>query len=281
MDETDGIRRAPTTPEARAFHLLSEIIQEIGEGNVRLDDGTARNIQLNRKPLSPRVAKIVFFLITYAGFLACGVVTAYLATDSKALSTNLGCGLYVPASSSSQSQGALGPFAFQAQLDSAQLAKSCYHATSGANGCHFFVQKSISYTPSDGLCPFVDGMCHENMSSASQFSTGPTDAATVGIHAPKTFQFQRNTTCAPLNGNETYISTSEKNGIYTHTYNYSSTNGFPFTWQTKTRDSNLEWQPRYFVEYVVPTPTGRRIRADDIHSKASSFPDLPTTLYRV
>ena len=281
MDETDGIRRAPTTAEARAFHLLSEIIQEIGEGNVRLDDGTARNVQLNRKPLSPRVAKIVFFLITYAGFLACGVVTAYLATDSKALSTNLGCRLYVPASNSSQSQGALGSFAFQAQLDSAQLAKSCYHTTSGANGCNFFVQKSISYAPSDSPCPFVDGMCHKNMSSASQFSAGPTDAATVGIHAPKTFQFQRNTTYAPLNGNETYISTSEKDGIYTHTYNYGSTNGFPFTWQIKTRDSNLEWQPRYLVECVVAIPSGRRIRADDINSKAPSFPDLPTTLYRV
>ena len=274
------MRRAPTAPEARAFHLLSEIIQEIGEGSHRLDDGTAPDIQLNREPLSPRVAKIIFFLITYAGFLACGVATAYLATDSKALSTNLACGLYVPASNSSQSQGALGPFAFQAQLDSAQLAKSCYHTTSGANGCNFFVQKSISYTPSDGPCPFVDGMCHENMSSALQLSTGPTDAAMVGIHAPETFQFQRNTTCAPLNGNETYISTSKNDGIYTHTYNYGSSNGFPFTWQKKTRDSNLEWQARYLVEYVVHIPSGRRVRADDIHSKAPSFQDLPMTRYR-
>ncbi len=254
-DEADGARRAPMAPEARALHIFSETIQEIRheriEGRLRLDGNTAPDIRPHRKPLSPRVVKIILFIITYVGFLACGVVTAYLATDSKALSRNSGCGLYVSASNSSQSQGALGPFAFQAQLDSAQLAESCYHTTSGADGCNFFVQQSISYTPSDGWCPFIDGMFHENMSSASHFSTGPTDAATVGMHAPKTFQFQRNTTCAPLNGNQTYISTSAKYGIYTHTYNYGSSNGFPFTWQMRTHDSNLEWQPRYLVEYVL------------------------------
>ena len=276
----NGERRARTAPEAIAFHLLSDIIQERREGRLRLDDDTTSNVRPNGKPVLRKVIKIILLVMTYAGFLACGVVTAYLATDSKAISTNSGCGIYIPASNSSQSQHALGPFAFQAQLDSAQLVESCYHTTSGASGCDFFVQQSIPYTPSDGPCPFTDGMCHENMSSAAQFSTGPVDASTVGIHAPHTFQFQRNTTCVPLNGNETYISTSEKDGIYTHTYNYGSRNGFPFTWQTKTHDSNLEWQPHYLVEYVVHLPSGCGTRADEINYIGLSFQDLHTTLYR-
>jgi len=256
-DGANGVERAPTTPEGIATQRVLEIIQDRREGSIRLDDdddNMAPNVRRNKQPLSRTIVKIIFLVVTYAGFLALGVVTAYLATDSKALSTNSGCGLYVPASNSSQSQHSLGPFAFQAQLDSAQLVESCYRTTSGADGCNFFVQQSIPYTSSDGPCPFVDGLCHENMSSASYFSTGPTDAAMVGINAPQTFQFQSNTTCVPLNGNETYISTSEKDGFYTHTYNYGSRNGFPFTWQMKTRDSNLEWQPHYLVEYYVPIP---------------------------
>lgn len=197
------MRRAPTAPLTMAFHILSEAIQEGNEGRLRLGNDTAPHARQNRKPLLPVVVKITtLLLIPYAGFLACGIITAYLTTDSKALSTNMGCGLYVPASNSLQSQNALvGPFVFQGQLDSVQLAESCYHTTSRANGCSFFVQQSTPYTSSDGPCPFVDVMCPENVSSTARFSTGPTDAATVGIHAPQTLQLQRYTTCVPLNGN--------------------------------------------------------------------------------
>ena len=272
-----GVRKDPTAPETIAFHLLSETVDEIiqrrKEGRIQLN---TPNVLRNRKPLLRPIMEIILLITTYAGFLACGVVTAYLATDSKALSTNSKCGLYVPSSNLSQSQDVLGPFAFQAQLDSAKLAESCYDTESGANDCNFFVQQSIPYTPSDDPCPFVDGMCHENMSSASQFSTGPIDAATVGINAPRTWQFQRNTTCVPLNRNETYITTSEKDGIYTHTYNYGSSNGLPFTWQTKTQGSNLEWQAHYLVRCVSLQPSGHETRVDNIHLIALFSQDLRT-----
>ncbi len=249
-----GVRegeRARTAPEAIAFHKLSEMIQSWREGRIQLD---GPNGPQNRPPVARTVLLAVLLIATFAGFLTCGVVTAYLATDSKALSSSSRCGLYVPAPNGSQVEHAMGPFAFQAQLDSSQLAENCYDKASGADGCNFFVQQSIPYTHSDAACPFPDGMCHENMSSASHFSTGPIDAAAVGVHAPQTFEFQRNTTCVPLNGNETYISTTGTNGTYTHTYNYGSSNGLPFTWQTTTHDSNLEWQPYYLVKYIPPLP---------------------------
>lgn len=225
----DGGRRA---------HELSEMIQARREGRSRLGNP---NDPQNRTHVARTVLVVVLLVATFAAFLTCGVVTAYLATDSKALSSDSRCGLYVPASNGSQIGNEMGPFAFQAQLDSAQLAETCYKKASGADGCKYFVQQSIPYTPSDVPCPFPDGMCHENMPSASYFSTGPIDAAAVGVHAPRTFEFERNTTCVPLNGNGTYISTTGENGTYTHTYSYGFSNGLPFIRQTMTHDSNLKW----------------------------------------
>lgn len=263
---THEVKRGPTAPEAIGFYLLTETIQERREGRVRLNGNTASSIRQKKEPLWRTIIKIASFLITFVGFLICGVVTALLATDSKALSSNSDCGVYVLASNSSQSQDSLDSFAFQAQLDSAQLAQSCYHTTSQADGCNFFTQQKIPYTTSDGPCPFAEGMCHENMSSASQFSTGPTDATALGIHAPRTFQFQRNTTCVPLNDNKTYISTTEKDGIFTHTYYYGSKNDIPFTWQAKTYDSNLDLQGHYLLEYVVCIYFRCNTKINDFHS---------------
>lgn len=174
----NGVRKAPTSPEAKARYVLLDNVQDIKHRR----EGRARQ-RHTRNPWRTFV-KFLLLLATYAGSLACGVFTAYLATDSKALLINPNCGLYVPASHSSQSQGALSTFAFQAQLESAQLAEPCYHATSGADGCNFFVQESIPYTSSAVPCPSIYGMCHEGTLPAIQFSTGSIDVATIGVNAP-------------------------------------------------------------------------------------------------
>ena len=96
--EAKEVRRAPMAPLTMAFHILSEAIQEGNEGRLQLGDDTAPHARQNRKPLPPVVVKITLLLIPFAGFLACGVVAAYLSTDSKALSNNPARRLYVPAS---------------------------------------------------------------------------------------------------------------------------------------------------------------------------------------
>lgn len=242
-------------PEGFAVLALMDLLKIWKEGRIQLppDDpmvANRANILRNRAFVRSKLFEFGLMGLTYAGFLISGVLTAYLATDSIALSNNPDCGVYSN-DNFSEVSAAMSPFAFQAQVDSAQLAENCFNKPHRVDGCNYFVQQSIPYKRKNTTCPFAESVCH-NTSSAIYFSTGAVDAATIGVHTSRTFQFQRETTCAPLNNNDSFISVTLEDGVYTIQYRYGSWLGGPYTMQTKTWESNLDWQAHYLVESVFP-----------------------------
>ena len=136
------------TRESRAFHELSHIVNERRHGRIRLD-GLA---EPHERPLSKRfwgpVARLLTFVVTYIAILICGIFTAGLATDSKALSNNYLCGIWLPTTTSE-----FTPPAIQAQLDSADLFERCYFKEKGQDGCNYFAQQFHLRSSYQGALP--------------------------------------------------------------------------------------------------------------------------------
>ena len=252
----------PTLPEerdaleSRGWHLLIEILHDLRSGAVQLPGAG----QLNTGPfkhIGSRLLKVAGYYGTYIGILVCGIVTAGLATDSTALSTIPSCGVYMPSKNTTGPSTALQmsiPYETSAQIYSAKYAHDCYHTYNGADGCNFFIKRSINYTTThNASCPFTDYMCHGGASSAVAFTTGPVNARSIGINAPKTYEFKRDTTCSPLNMNESFIQLSKSSSEYTFSYHYGSGDSFgDHSWETKTYGSDIGRSPSYLVGYVRP-----------------------------
>lgn len=65
-------------------------------------------------------------------------------------------------------------------------------------------------------------MCRLGPQGAITFTTGPTPASALGINAKPSLQFERSTTCAPVNMNETYMTHRvwKLDNCTTHTFRY-------------------------------------------------------------
>ncbi len=183
--------------------------------------------------------KILVLAVSLVGILACGTLTARLATDSAALSAHPDCGIYENPVNASYQAG-LRLVRFDAEYESAQLAEKCYDAGEGADGCGFFSQRSIPYSTTDAPCPFRDQtMCIDGGSRIVRFSTGPVDARAVGINTPLTMQFSRDTTCSPIVVNETFVEAKNLNGSLVYYYYYggvTATGAYPLTHITMNPD---------------------------------------------
>ena len=162
----DNHNEEPTL-EGLAWYMFCALWNRIWPGAITLP-GAAR--------LNLRGRNVAFFLMggvvlasTYIAVLVFGVMTAWLATGTTALSASPGCGLYVPASNADR-YTITRSYEFETQLASANLAKDCYSADLGADGCNFFLQQSIPYdTEHNASCPFPDDMCHFGRSGAIKF----------------------------------------------------------------------------------------------------------------
>jgi hypothetical protein len=172
-------------------------------------------------------------ILYYIAAVVCGVFTANLASNSAMLSNSPQCGIYLPAAMLAPSGIPLDwhtsvlPYAYEAELDSANWAKNCYGDSDSKDGCNFFVQPQIPYmVVENASCPFDDEMCYYGANSGIRFYTPPISAASLGINAPRTFQIQRTTECAPLNRNETFIQTTKNGSSIIFRYYY----GESWTW---------------------------------------------------
>lgn len=237
---------APTEPATLAFHHLATAMDEGSQRQIQLQGNGPATARWYTQEFWKAILKVGLLVGTYIGFIICAICTAYLASDSKALSSDGKCGIYIPSANSTPAQDLQGPYAFHAQLDSAQLVVECYHAPPGADGCNFFVEERIQHKNKSVPCPFPGGMCHGD--TAFQFTTGAVGAAALGIHTSCSFESMRETACAPLNGNSTFILASEEDGVSTQTYHYGPRGGNSFTWQNQVYTSNLDLQAHYLVE---------------------------------
>lgn len=85
-----------------------------------------------------------------------------------------------------------------------------------------------------------------------KFYTPPVSARVLRVNGPKMYEFQRNTTCSPLNMNETFIQLHRDKDEYHFSYYYGPVmrtgNG---TWQTNAYGAKLGQSPSYLVGYVT------------------------------
>ncbi len=161
------------TPDAILWHQFLDWRHEQQHGAIVLGSQESDIRMVKRREAFGMALKMLLLTVSYVGILACGSLTARLATDSKALSTHPDCGLYENPTNVSDQAG-LKPESFNAESESAQFAESCFHAEDGADGCGFFLQQSIPYSISDAPCPFQDvTMCLDEGSHIIHFSPRP------------------------------------------------------------------------------------------------------------
>lgn len=162
-----------------------------------------------RRSLLSIATNVVLLALSYVGILAFGTLTARLATEGTALSNHPDCGIYDTPTSLSDKVGlrAMNLMKMLTESDSAKLAEKCFHAKPGSDGCNFFLQPSISYVQSNAECPFRDhNICLGKGSHVVRFSTGPIRAnSALGLNAPISLEFARETTCSPLVTDSQYV----------------------------------------------------------------------------
>lgn len=185
-------------------------------------------------------------------FVVCSVLLSGLSSGHIALSTSPNGGLWLP---NNQTNGEDAfetsvPFDFRAQSESSKYARVCYNGGRAEDGCDTFIQQALDYSVNDtAACPFETSMCFGGPDSALEMSTGPVSARAIGINTPDPIEFERTTTCSPLNMNATYITAVEEDGVHTYSYNYGQTNGGSgnITWESKSHQDVAELTPGYSV----------------------------------
>ena len=246
--------------EGKGWHTFLEALRKSKPGDIQLPTDTSPSDADTREIEGKRWKLFWLFLVSisyfgfYIGVLICGISTAGLGTDSTALSASPKCGVHrPPLGDPALSLNLSTPYEFRTELDSALWAQRCYHAEEGADGCNSFLQQSIPYTTKhNATCPFADYMCHGGKESAISFSTGAISARALGINMPKTYEFERTTTCSPLNMNDTYIRLHQNGSEYTFTYHYGRAEGTSgdWSWITRSYGTDLGKTPAYNVGYA-------------------------------
>ena len=246
--------------EGKGWHAFLEFLRKLRPGAIQLGtDPSANEVRLpldkdRWKKLSLLFVGAVSYFGFYVGVLLCGIFTARLATDSIAPSASPTCGVFVPPMDDPAiTYNVSSPYEFKTQVDSAVWAQRCYHAEHGADGCNLFLQQSIRYdTKHNASCPFAEYMCYGGRSSSISFSTGAVSVRALGINMPKTYEFERNTTCSPLNMNGTYIKLHKNGSEYRFTYHYgpSVDIGGDWSWLTRTYGTDVGKSSSYHVGYV-------------------------------
>jgi hypothetical protein len=236
------------TIERLGWHMMLEFFERVRHPAIRLPTTLRMNVIFARD-LMLLIFGALVFLGAYVGIVILGILTARLATDTTALSASPDCGTYLPSTDPSIIFNISRPYEFDTQLESATWAERCYHAEEGADGCNFLLQQFIDFNTEDNSsCPFPDGMCYGGASSAISFSTDAISARALGINTPGTFEFQRNTTCSPLNMNETFVKLHQNRSQYTFSYHYGPAADFgDWTWRTDSYRTNLGKPPAYLV----------------------------------
>lgn len=148
-----------------------------------------------------------FLLLLFVGGIALGVVTAWLETDSLALSNDPQCGIYIPKSNGDRISARMitAPYEFHAESDSANYANDCYGKGHGSKRCNTFLHQDIQYSVAhNDSCPFDDTMCYLGPNSSFTLRSSPIPARTLGINTKGRYQFRRETTFTPLNMNNTF-----------------------------------------------------------------------------
>ena len=194
--------------------------------------------------LFSKILLVFFAFVIFVSILALGAVANTLQGDSKVLTTSPVCGAYTQVVD--QDYNSRTDFETKATNDATQYARLCYGGRKLDYGCDQFPHQAVKYgTVTDDDCPWTGGMCHLGTHGAITFSTGPTPASALGINAKDSLQFDRTTTCAPVNMNATFITSQEMPGSGCSVDSIS----YHYGWSNLIARGNTSWH-----SYVVRNP---------------------------
>ena len=240
-----------SNPASVGWHGLLDFVTESRYGAIRLGEDNENSHGQRSKQRLVSLLKVLLSFSFYVAIVVCALLTSFLATDNVALSAVPDCGVYMPKTTNwaDQWSNAL-PYETALQEDSAHLAKRCYNATRSIDGCDLLMSPAIKYEiQHNASCPFTeDSMCYYGAQGAISFSTGEVDARALGINAPRTFTFRRNTACSPLNMSSSYIRELKYSNSFEYTYGSSPQNSGLYrdnTW--KTHNTSWRGDDPYFI----------------------------------
>jgi hypothetical protein len=243
-----------TAAEAFAWHRILDALEDFSSGRIRMQsDARLQSNFVWRSCVNLLLG--LSSLAFYVAILICGVVTAYIATDSIALSDHPHCGIYIPNATDYEAKSAIvQSYEWDLQEESRNWAQTCYGAERGTDGCNYFVNQEIPYTVDrNAACPFQTAdLCHGNGANSIRFTTGAVSGALLGVNAPKVYEFNKTTSCSPLNMNRTYIDFYKQVGTtWSFRYYYGpSVNIGNASFQTY-RHTDFGDAPMYIVDSVV------------------------------
>jgi hypothetical protein len=176
--------------------------------------------------------------ILFLGSILLSVFSAWVVSNTVAISTHPGCGIFtVNGSNDSQSFSRSQKYYHSIEEESAEYARQCYNTSGSSDSCTFFYKQSIPvFTTHNTTCPFqskVGDLCFDGSSSAFTLSTGRVNPEIIGINTPLKYTFQRDTTCSPLRMDENFIRPFIKNKTLYYRYFYGS------------RKGDWDWSPEF------------------------------------
>jgi hypothetical protein len=132
---------------------------------------------------------------------------------------------------------------------------TCYDGYERDLACDMFYKRRIPFSVlSNASCPFGSDACLFTNQSAFEVTTHLLDSNVLGVNAPasKRFHFRRTMTCAPLQMDERYISsTGGKKHPDEWLYNYGPFIIGNFIWDNYTYRSPREWNMFNILGYTL------------------------------
>ena len=163
--------------------------------------------------------------MSFTGVTVGGILGANIVLGSTALCSSSDCGWHFLPKGSPVGRAEVPSQAVKYFVDNEAAAaahESKCSSTWSSPECGNFVENRLPYNTLDNTpCPFRGDVCSQGPKSAFTLDTGHLDASMLGVNSCKRYLFRRNTLCAPLVANATYIRHSEApegKGSVSHRY---------------------------------------------------------------
>ena len=191
----------------------------------------------------------IFVFALIIGLPVAAVFISFAASDHVALASSPMCGVYLPDRQKLSGQErymASIPYSIDIETEAREYARQCYISDT-SNSCQYFSNQSIQYTISNTApCPFAAQMCTGPENTALLMTTGLIPANTLGINAPRGYQFNRTTVCSPVLRNDSLIQRGKASSgkvewlYYYGTFLGSGNISIPLTWTTPDKTAGFD-----------------------------------------
>lgn len=180
-----------------------------------------QNVKEDPRAFASILAFMFLVFAIYIGLQVMAISSSFIIGDSAAVISEGRCAYSVaywnddwslnPSSVRSGFWGDLSELALK-------FEQICYSRRPPVISCRDVLTPNLPYISRDGTrCPFPEStMCKLGESSAFTLDTGYLSSKVLGVNARTNFEFRRLTVCAPVNDNETFLSSTNPSDRQIH-----------------------------------------------------------------